>query len=134
MSGVSYVSFMQEVLFYGSETWFMSPHIGRTLVGFHHNVYRILIRHQHRKGMYGMWVQPLMAEVMEEVGLHEVETYVSFLQNKVSQYTVTRTIMDLCLLAVIRPGTRVSKRWWDQEGLYLEGKQMEAHEEEQHER
>ena len=71
---------------------------------------------------------------MEEVGLHEVETYVSFLQNKVSQYTVTRTIMDLCLLAVIRPGTRVSKRWWDQEGLYLEGKQMEAHEEEQHER
>ena len=65
---------------------------------------------------------------MAESGLHEVETYVSRRQNTVSQYIGTRAIMELCLLAEIRPGTRVSNWWWEREGLYLEGNQMEARE------
>ena len=54
-----------------------------------------------------------------EAGLHEVEIYVSRYQNTVSQYIMTRAIMDLHLLEERRPGTSMSKRWWEREVLYL---------------
>ena len=70
---------------------------------------------------------------MEELGLQEVETYISHRQNTVLQYIATGPIMDLCLAAERRPGSRVAKRWWEQEGLDLDGMQMEAREVEQEE-
>ena len=30
-------------------------------------------------------------------------------------------MIDLCLLAERRPGSRVAKQWWDQDGLGLKG-------------
>ena len=69
------------------------------------------------------WVYPFIEDVMVEAGLQESETYVSCHQNIVMQYITTRTIMDLCLAAKQRPGTRVEIRWWKQEGFYLEGMQ-----------
>ena len=38
----------------------------------------------------------------------------------VAQYIATRTIMNLCEQSARRPGARVSRRCWDQGGLYLE--------------
>ena len=58
---------------------------------------------------------------MAEAGLQEVNTYVSRRQNIVAQYIATMTIMNLCLAAKQRPGPRVEIRWWEQEGLDLEG-------------
>ena len=55
------------------------------------------------------------------MGLQEAETYVSLCHNTITQYIATRSIMDLCLAAKRRPGPRVSKMWWEQEGFYLEG-------------
>ena len=40
---------------------------------------------------------------MAEVGLQEVETYISRRQNTMSQYIVTRPIMDLCMAAERSP-------------------------------
>ena len=77
------------------------------------------------------WVYPFIEDVMVEAGLQESETYVSCHQNIVMQYITTRTIMDLCLAAKQRPGTRVEIRWWKQEGFYLEGMQTAAWEAEQ---
>ena len=59
---------------------------------------------------------------MEEAGMQEVDTYVSHLQNIVTQFIATRPIMDLCLVAEGRPGSRVTKRWWDQDRLDMEGR------------
>ena len=50
-----------------------------------------------------------------------MEIYISRRQNIVAQFIVTSPIMDLCLAAAQRPGSRVSKRWWEQDGLNLEG-------------
>ena len=36
--------------------------------------------------------------------------------------------MDLCLAAEQRPVSGVAKRWWDQDGVDLEGVQMAARE------
>ena len=58
---------------------------------------------------------------MAEAGINKVETYVSRHQNAVMQYITTRPIMDLCLAEMQCSGAQVSKQWWDQEGIDLEG-------------
>ena len=58
---------------------------------------------------------------MEEAGMQEVDTYVAHHYNTVAKFIATRTIMDLCIEAARRSGARISKRWWENEGLYLEG-------------
>ena len=67
---------------------------------------------------------------MEEALLQEVETYTSHLHNTVAQFIATGPIMDLCLAVERRLGSRVSKQWWEQDGLDLEGMRTEAWEEE----
>ena len=57
---------------------------------------------------------------MQEAGIEEVEEYVPRIQNMVAQYISTRRIIDLCEETLWRPGMQVSKRWWEQEGLYPE--------------
>ena len=64
---------------------------------------------------------PPLAEAMVEAGLQEVDTYVSCCQNTVAKYIVTMLIMDLCLAAERRPGTRVYNQWWEQYEFDLEG-------------
>ena len=53
-----------------------------------------------------------LEDAMEEAGLDEVDTYVSFRHNTAAQFIATRTIMDLCLEADQRLGSRVDKRLW----------------------
>ena len=58
-----------------------------------------------------------MAYMMADAGMQEVDTYVACHQNTVAQYISNRTIMDLCLASEQRPGTRVSKQWWEHDFL-----------------
>ena len=53
--------------------------------------------------------------------MQEVETYIYHRLNKVAQFIAIRTIMDLFMVAEKRPGTRVSKRLWEQYGVDMEG-------------
>ena len=50
-----------------------------------------------------------------------MKTYVYLFHNTVAQSIVARSIMDLRLVAERCPGSRVAKRWWEQEGLDFEG-------------
>ena len=56
-----------------------------------------------------MWIYPLLEDMMTDLGLQEVETYVSHIQNTAAQFIATRPIMDLYLAAEQRPGPRISK-------------------------
>ena len=47
-------------------------------------------------------------------------------QNTVAQFITTRSILDLCEQATRRTGARVSRRWWEQTGIDLNGEQEEA--------
>ena len=108
-----YLAAVQLDMFYGSEMWVITPHIGRVLVGFHHRVAHKMKGGQPRKGRDGVWIYPLLEEAMAETELQGVDTYVSCQQKKSEQFIVSRPIMDLCLAAERRPGTRVSNQWWD---------------------
>ena len=63
---------------------------------------------------------------MAEVGFKEMGTYVTRSQNTVTQYIVTRLILDLCEQSARRLGVWVSRRWWEQYGLDLEGAKERA--------
>ena len=60
------------------------------------------------KSRDGGCVYPPLEYVMVEAGLTEVETYISRLQNTVTQYIATGAIMYLFLAAKHRPGPRVA--------------------------
>ena len=117
--GIIYVTVVQAVLFYGSEMWVLIPRICRFMGIFRHRVARRLMGKLLRRGRDGGWMYPPLAEAIVEAGLPEVETYVSHQYNTVSQFISTRPIMDPCLAAKKRPGSRVAKRWWEQDGFYL---------------
>ena len=119
--GHIYLAVVQLSLKYGLEKWVLNPRMKRVLGGFHHRVARRMTWRQPRKGRDRGWFYPPLEDVMTEAGLQEVETYVSRRQNTVAQYISTRPITDLCLAENWRPGPRVAMRWWEQEGLDLDG-------------
>ena len=104
----------------------MFPRIGKLLSRFHHRVIRRMTGRMPRHNGDGTCKYLTLGEVMGEAGLQEIETYVAYLHNTVSQNIATRPIMDLCLAAKWSPGPRVVKRWWEQEVLYLVGIRMAA--------
>ena len=58
---------------------------------------------------------------MLEEGMEEVYTYILHRQNTITQYNVTRPILELCLEAEQQLGAWVTHRWWEHVGLDLEG-------------
>ena len=70
--GYIYLVVVQSVMIYGSETWVMTPHIGRILGGLHHMVVHRLTGRQPWRGRDGVWVYTPLEEAMEEAGLQEV--------------------------------------------------------------
>ena len=97
----------------------MSPYIGRTMGVFHYWVVRRLMGRHMKSRLYGMWYFPPLAEVMEDVGIQEVETYVASRQNIVAKFIATRPIVNLFMAAVWSLGGRVLKRLWVHKGLEL---------------
>ena len=58
---------------------------------------------------------------MEEAGFEEIRVYITRKHNTFTQYIATRKILDLCERSIWRLVDWVSRRWWDQEVLDLEG-------------
>ena len=107
--GHIYLVVVQSAVLYRSETWGVTPLIGRVLGRFHHRATRRLTGRQPWRGRYSVWIYPPLEALMVEAELQEVDTYVSRRQKTVTQFIVTRPIMDLCLVAERRPGSRVTK-------------------------
>ena len=63
---------------------------------------------------------------MVETGFKGIGTHITRSQNTVAQYILMRLIMDLCERSAWRPGARVSRRWWEQDGIYMEGAKKSA--------
>ena len=58
---------------------------------------------------------------MEEAGVEGIRKSITRRQNTVAQYIVTQPILDLCERFTWRPRAMVSRRWWDQADIDLEG-------------
>ena len=49
-----------------------------------------------------------------------MDTYFARIQNTVTQYIATQSIVDLCLEEMRKPVVRVAKHWWEQEEIDME--------------
>ena len=95
---------VQLVIIYRSENWVMTLRIGIILGILHHRVAHKIMGRQPQRVRKILWVYPPLEDAMAEAGLQEVDTYISYRQNKVAQFIVTRPIMDLCLSVDRGPG------------------------------
>ena len=119
--GLFFKEFIQAVLLFGSETWVLIPHMERALGRFQHRVAQRITGSNPRRMGEGRWEYNPLAAAMEEAGFEYIRVYITRRQNTVAQYIATLLILDLCKRSIRRLGAWVSRRWWDQEGLYLEG-------------
>ena len=58
---------------------------------------------------------------MGEAGFKGIKKSITRRQNTIAQYIATRPILDLCERSAQWSGARVSRRWWEQAGIDLEG-------------
>ena len=124
--GYIYLAVLQVIILYESEILILTPYMKMVLGRLHHRVEHRLTGPKTWKRRDVGWVYPPLEDTMAESGLQEVDTYVSRLHNTVAQFTVTSPIVDLCLSVKQMPGTRVTMRWWEQDGLDLERLWAEA--------
>ena len=66
---------------------------------------------QQRRRDDGIWKYLPLEEAIKEVGLEEIEMYISRRQNTVALYIATRHIFDMCLEAARCKGSWVMGRW-----------------------
>ena len=99
-------------LLFGSYTWVMTPHMGRSLGGFQHRVARRITGRHLKRWMGGRWGYPTLDTAMEEVGFEDMGAYVLKRQNTAAQYIVTQPILDLSKNTVHRSGAWVARIWW----------------------
>ena len=110
-SGQIYLAVIQSVLIYRSETCVKKTRNSRVLGSFHHRLAFRLTGRQPQIWRDVVWIYPLTENEMIEAGIQEMETYVSFRQNTVTQFIADRPIMDLCLVTEQRTRPMISNQW-----------------------
>ena len=95
MVGKLCVTVVQAVLFFGYETWVVTPRLDKALAGFHHRVVRRMAGMGPKCQFNRTWVYPPIGAALVTVGPEEIGLYITRLQNTVAQYIVTYPIMDL---------------------------------------
>ena len=101
----------QAVLFFGVDTWVVTPLTGRSLGGFQHRLSQHITGRKPRRLLDGIWQYPLLETEIQEAVFEEMEAYVLKRQNTVAQYISTQTIMELLEETVRILGMWVAKRW-----------------------
>ena len=122
-----YTAVFQAMLLYGLDYMFMSTRVDKVLGAFYHRFIRRLTGRMPHWNRVGTWIYPPVGEAVAEVGLQEIETYVTYCQKTVAQYIATSTITYLCLLVGQHPRALFSKWWWEQNNLNMEGIRKAEH-------
>ena len=81
---------VQVVLIFGSETWVVTPRMGRDLGGFQDQLAIRLTGWIPRRKPDGKWTYTLAATSRGEAGFLTTEEYIQGSQNTVAQYIATQ--------------------------------------------
>ena len=84
VSGMFFKSVVQAVLFFGLETWVLTPRMGRSLGIFQHRVTHTITGIQTRRWEEGGWEYLTLATAMEEAGFKEIGVYILKSHNMVA--------------------------------------------------
>ena len=120
-AGRFYVAVVQAVILFGLETWAETPYLEKALASSHHRAVQWMASMVLERQLYKTRVYSPIGVVLATVLLDDIRVYIARLQNTVTQYIMTRPIMELCLAAERRPVIRLLRRWWEQPPLYILG-------------
>ena len=90
---------VQTVFIFGSETWVVTPRMGRALRRFQDQVSRLLTERL-------LWYTSV-AMARDEAGFQTIEEYIRQHKNTVTQYIAMRSLLDLCEGSLRAPGEQV---------------------------
>ena len=107
VSGFFFKVVIQVVLIFGSDTWVVTPCMGKALGGVQTQVMRRLKGKLPLRTTDGKWRYTSEAMAREEAGFLTMEEYVRRHQNTVAQYIATRSLLDLRPRSPLQPLTQV---------------------------
>ena len=76
---------------------------------------------QPRRRTYGRLEYSPLTEALRGAGFEGIRKSVTRRQNTIAQYIAMRPILYLCERSTWKPGVRGYWRWWEQDGIDLEG-------------
>ena len=110
-----YKAVIQAVLFYGRETWNLSKSTLTRLEGFHmHAAYKMVRKHQPRRGANGTWVYLKTKDALEECGLATLVEYIQVRRQTIVTYIAMRPNLTACMEGKRRRGLIPRQWWWEQ--------------------
>ena len=89
VSGLFFNAVVLAVLIFGSETWVVTPRMGKSLGGFQTQVERRLMGRLPQSTPDGRWTYTSAATERSEAGFLTMEEYIRRRQNTVAQYIAT---------------------------------------------
>jgi len=113
-----YLTIVQAVLLYGSETWVLSPHDLQRLESFHRRCARHLAHMPIRRKSDGTWIHPATTEVLERCHLSPIKTYIAkrkttLLNNYARDHSPL--YRECRQRATVYPPSRAQLFWWNSE-------------------
>jgi hypothetical protein len=102
-------------LLYGSETWNLTNSALARLEGFHVcAAYKMARKHWPKRGANGVWVYPMMVDVLEECGMATIAAYIQSCRQTIAVYVATRPVFKACMEGKRRRGLIPHQWWWEQ--------------------
>jgi hypothetical protein len=109
--GHFYCAVVQSVLLYGSETWQITNDALTPLISFHHKVARqITNNHIQKLNNTEIWVYPNMPAVLDECGLHPLQTYINKRQTTLLHWAQNRDLFHTA--RNLEATSPVNKTFW----------------------
>ena len=103
---------IQTILLFGLWKWVVTPHIGRTLGGFHNRESRWLTVMQTWRWNDRSWIHPPLREAPEAAEMGLLEDYIARCQNMVAQYNGMHMILEICIGTERMEGSQAPIQWW----------------------
>ena len=110
----AYVSVVQAVLLFGSETWVIKEREWQKLESFHHSCARRITRRLIRSNPDGTWTYPDNEETLEIAGLFPIREYVARRRHTIMRYVQERPIWEHCQTSAPVATAPNKKVWWKQ--------------------
>ena len=74
----------QLVILYGSKSWLVTSEMLKVLIGFHHQVVRLITGMTAKHGAGGDWGYPLVEKAMESAGIHPIRVCINSRQTTIA--------------------------------------------------
>jgi hypothetical protein len=107
-----YLTIVQSVLLYGSETWVLSQYCLRRLEAFHHKCARWLCGRHIRRLPDNTWEYPPSIEVLAACALSPLQTYIAKRRTTLLQYATTSSVLYQTCVSASPSAAKLRPVWW----------------------